>query len=154
MFYYPYKKFVTDVKTLVQMTKEYNPDTIVSIARGGVMLGHAYASATNNRQLMSINSVLYEEEKCGEKCEIFNIPDLSRAKRIILLDDIIDSGKTIREVMGQLKISYPEVEIKIASIYYKKTAVVQADFSIHEASEWINFFWEKDFLEEKDDAKQ
>jgi len=153
MTYYPYEKFVTDVKALVQMTKEYNPDTIVAIARGGVMLGHAYASATNNRQLMSINSILYENDKRGTKCEIFSIPDLSRAKRVILFDDIVDTGQTIKEVIGQLNISYPDVEIKIASIYYKKTAVVQADFTLHETTEWIDFFWEKDFLEENNDTK-
>lgn len=148
MIYYPYKQFVIDVKTLVQMTKEYNPDTIVAIARGGVTLGHAYSSATNNRQLMSINSILYEEDKRGTKCEIFNVPDLSKAKRVLLVDDIIDSGQTIKEVIEQLNIAYPEVEIKIASIYYKKTAVVQADFALYEATDWINFFWEKDFLED------
>lgn len=151
MTYYPYEKFVTDVKKLAQMTKEYNPDTIIAIARGGVTLGHAYASATDNRQLMTINSILYEEDKRGSKCEIFNIPNLSSAKRVLLVDDIIDSGQTVKEVMEQLKISYPDVEIKIASIYYKTTAVIQADFSLHEATDWINFFWEVDFLEEKND---
>ncbi len=151
MTYYPYEKFVTDVKKLVQMTKEYNPDTIIAIARGGVTLGHAYASATDNRQLMTINSILYEEDKRGSKCEIFNIPNLCSAKRVLLVDDIIDSGQTVKEVTEQLNISYPDVEIKIASIYYKTTAVVQADFSLYEATDWINFFWETDFLEENND---
>lgn len=148
MTYYSYEQFVADVKELVCLTKKYSPDTIVSVARGGVTLGHAYASATNNRQLMSINSILYDEDKRGTKCEIFNIPDLSKAKRVLLVDDIIDSGQTLQEVMDKLKIYYPNTEIKIASIYYKKTAIIQADFTLHEATDWINFFWEKDFLEE------
>ena len=151
MTYYPYEKFVTDVKKLVQMTKEYNPDTILAIARGGVTLGHAYASATNNRRLMSLNSILYEEDKRGSKCEISNLPNLCGAKRVLLLDDIIDSGQTIKEVMEQLRLSFPDVEIKIASIYYKSSALVKADFALHEATDWINFFWEVDFLEENNE---
>ncbi len=152
MIYYPYEKFRTDVKTLVKMTKTYAPDTIIAIARGGVTLGHAYASATDNRQLMSINSILYEGDQQGTKCEIFNIPDLSRAKKVLLVDDIIDSGQTIKEVIAQLTISYPDVEIKIASIYYKTTAVVQADYALYEATDWINFFWETDYLDDENDV--
>lgn len=151
MTYYSYENFVKDVKSLVQMSKEYNPDTIVAIARGGVTLGHAYASATNNRQLMSLNSILYEADKRGDRCTVFNLPNLSNAKKILLMDDIVDSGETIKEVLRELKICYPDVEIKIASLYYKKTAVIQPDYSLHEATGWIEFFWEKDFMEKIDE---
>ena len=34
MVYYGYEKFVEDVKKLVRMTQEYNPDAIIGIARG------------------------------------------------------------------------------------------------------------------------
>lgn len=146
MVYYAYAQFVKDVKKLVQKTSEYQPDTIIGIARGGWTLAHAYASATDNRQLMSINSILYEGKDKGSKCEVFNVPDLSKAKKVILLDDIVDSGQTISEVLNYLKVQFPNVEFKIASIYYKKTACIQPDFSLYETEEWIEFFWEKDYL--------
>jgi len=85
MVYYAYEQFVEDVKKLVRLTKEYNPDTIVAIARGGWTLGHAYANATDNRQLMSINSILYEGDQKGQKCEVFNIPELDKAKKVLLI---------------------------------------------------------------------
>ena len=146
MFYYSYEKFVGDVKALVKQTADYNPDTLISIARGGVTLGHAYASATDNRRLMSINSILYEGDQRGKSCEIFNVPELHDAKHVLLLDDIIDSGQTIQEVLTHLQSCFPHVEFKIAVIYYKKSAVIQPDFFIHEADDWIEFFWEKDFV--------
>ena len=146
MTYYSYKKFVEDVKELVRITSEYAPDTLIAVARGGLTLGHAYASATDNRQLMTINSILYEGDKKGKCCEIFNIPELDKAKKVLLLDDIIDSGQTIKEVLDYLQNHFPKVEFKIASIYYKKTAMIQPDFTLHETDEWIEFFWEKDYL--------
>ncbi len=146
MIYYSYEKFVTDVKSLVKLTSAYHPDTLIAIARGGLTLGHAYASATDNRQLMSINSILYEGDQRGKSCEIFNVPELKDAKKVLLLDDIVDSGQTIKEVLEHLQGCFPEVEFKIASIYYKKTAVIQPHFALHEANDWIEFFWEKDFL--------
>ncbi len=60
MIYYSYEKFVDNVKSLVKLTHDYNPDTLIAVARGGLTPGHAYASSTNNRQLMSINFILYD----------------------------------------------------------------------------------------------
>jgi len=146
MRYYGYVEFVNDVKALVKRTEGYTPDTIVAIARGGWTLGHAYATATDNRRLMSINAILYEGEQKGRACEVFNLPDLSSAQKVLLLDDIVDSGETMREVLSRLKDTYPHITIKTASLYYKKSALIQPDFSLYEAKEWIDFFWEKDYL--------
>ena len=117
MYYYPYEKFVQDVKQLVRNTQSYAPDTIIGIARGGWTLAHAYASATDNRQLMSINSILYEGKDKGSVCEIFNVPELGKAKKVLILDDIVDSGQTVKETLNYLKHHFPKVEFKVASIY-------------------------------------
>ena len=146
MVYYGYEKFVGDVKQLVRISADYDADTIIGIARGGWTLAHAYASATDNRQLMSINSILYDGDQRGKVCEIFNVPELGKAKKVLILDDIVDSGQTIKEVLNYLKNHFPKVEFKIASIYYKKTAVIQPDFALYETTDWIEFFWEKDYL--------
>ncbi|WP_345974171.1 phosphoribosyltransferase family protein [Sulfurimonas sp. HSL3-7] len=146
MIYYPYEQFVNDVKALVKLTESYQPDTLIAIARGGLTLGHAYASATGNRQLLTVNSILYEGDQRGTSCEIFNVPELQHANKVLLLDDIVDSGQTIKEVLEHLQASFPNVIFKIASIYYKKSATIQPDFALHEADDWIEFFWEKDFL--------
>lgn len=146
MYYYRYNEFVGDTKQLVQLTQDYKADALLAIARGGLTLGHAFAHATNSRHLYAINSILYEGDTRGENCEIFNVPDLSGASKVLLLDDIIDSGKTIKEVLAQLQTDYPNIEFKVAALFYKPTAVIQPDFAVKEATEWIEFFWEKDFL--------
>ncbi len=146
MIYYGYEQFVGDVKQLVRNTAEYKPDTLIAIARGGLTLGHAYASATDNRHLMTINSILYEGDQKGKVCEIFNVPELGKAKKVLLLDDIVDSGQTVKEVLNYLKNHFPDVKFRIASVFYKKTAVIQPDYALYETNEWIEFFWEKDYL--------
>jgi len=151
MKYYTYKEFVNDTKELVELSKDFKADTLLSIARGGLTLGHFFSHAIDNRRLFTINSVLYEKDKKGQSCEIFNIPELKDAKKVLLLDDIVDSGQTIKEVLALLQKCFPEVEFKIASLFYKKSAVIQPDYSVHEAKEWIEFFWEVDCTDEKMD---
>jgi len=148
MKYYAYEEFVQDTKKLVELSDGFQADTLLAIARGGLTLGHFFAHAVDNRQLFAINSILYEKEKKGSSCEIFNIPELHDASKVLILDDIVDSGQTIKEVLDLLKKCFPHVEFKIASLFYKPSAVIQPDFYVHEAKEWIEFFWEKDCIVE------
>ena len=143
-YYYGYDEFIKDTLYLSKQLKGYEPDTLLAVARGGVTLGHFLASALDTRRLFTINSVHYEETKKLDTFDIFNIPDLSDAKKVVIIDDIVDSGETMREIVKLLQQKFPECEFKIATIFYKPTAVIEADFKVKEAKEWIDFFWEID----------
>ena len=146
MKYYSYEEFVKDTKKLVELSRGFEADTLLAVARGGLTLGHAYAHAVDNRRLFAINSILYEKDQKSQSCEIFNMPELKDASKVLILDDIVDSGQTIKEVLALLQKCFPHIEFKIASLFYKPSAVIQPDYSVHEAREWIEFFWEKDFI--------
>ena len=143
-YYYSYDEFIKDVKVLSKLIKGYSPDTILAVARGGVTLGHFLSSSLDNRRLFTINSVHYENTKKLDTFDIFNIPDLSDAKKVVIVDDIVDSGETLSEIIKILKEKYPKVEFKTAAIFYKPTAVIEADFKVKIANKWIDFFWEID----------
>jgi xanthine phosphoribosyltransferase len=145
-YYYSYEEFVGDAKALIKKAKEYNPDTLLAVARGGLTLGHFMAQGMDTRRLYALNSIHYDKERKLDTLEVFNIPNLSDAKRVLIVDDIVDSGETMQGIFKALKNLYPDVEFKLATIFYKPTAVLEADFSIKEAHEWIDFFWEVDCL--------
>ena len=65
-------------------------------------------------------------------------------KKVLIIDDIVDSGETMEEILKILKEKFPYVEFRLATLFYKKTAVLQPDYSVREATQWINFFWEED----------
>jgi len=140
--YYSYEEFKEDVNTLAKEIKPYNPDVILAVARGGMTLGHFLAEALEMRNLYSINSVHYEETRKLDTINIFNIPDLSKAKRVVIVDDIIDSGETMIEIERVLGAKYPDVDFKIAAVFYKEKALLRPDFAAREATEWIEFFWD------------
>lgn len=142
MRYYSYEEFKVDVNKLAKEIKVYNPDVILAVARGGMTLGHFLAEALEMRSLYAINSIHYEETRKLDTIQIFNIPDLNRAKRVVIVDDIIDSGETMIEIERVLGKQFPEVEFKIASIFYKDKALLRPDFAAREATEWIEFFWD------------
>ncbi|RXK01282.1 nicotinate phosphoribosyltransferase [Arcobacter sp. CECT 8986] len=143
-FYYSYDEFKNDTQKLVDSCRDYNPDILLAVARGGLTLSHLMAQALDMRNLYSLNSIHYEGELKLDTFNIFNIPDVSHAKRVLVVDDIVDSGETMREILKVLREKFPEVDFKLATIFYKKTAVLQPDYTVREATEWIDFFWEVD----------
>ncbi|QNF77403.1 putative nucleotide phosphoribosyltransferase [Campylobacter vulpis] len=141
--FYAYDDFEKDVKFLAKKVKEdFNPDALVSIARGGLSLGHSLAVALKTRNLFALNSIHYDDTRKLDSVEVFNIPNLSAYKRVLLIDDIVDSGESLSEIKRILKEKFPHIELKIATIFYKKTALLQPEFSVKEANEWVEFYWD------------
>lgn len=144
--YYSYEECLKDCKVLLPMIKEYQPDALIAIARGGLALGHLLSEGLGTREIYTLNSIHYDGTKKLDTFDIFNIPDLSRIHKVVLIDDIVDSGESMVEIIKILQLKFPHCEFKIATIFYKTTALIQPDFSVREANDWIDFFWEVDLL--------
>lgn len=143
MFFYTYEDFRVDVKILAKDIKEnFNPEILLAVARGGLSLGHSLAIILNTRNLFSLNSIHYEGTKKLDEVKIFNIPDISKYKKVLLVDDIVDSGESLLEIKRVLQEKFSNIEFKIATIFYKKSALLIPDFKVKEAKEWVNFFWD------------
>ena len=73
--YYSYELFKNDTQILVDKCRTFEPDILLSVARGGVTLSHLMAQALNKRILFTLNSIHYEKETKLDTFDIFNIPD-------------------------------------------------------------------------------
>ena len=142
--YYSYDLFKKDTQILVDKCRGFEPEILLAVARGGLTLAHLMSQAMNIRNLYTLNSIHYEGELKLDTFNIFNIPDISNAKKVLIIDDIVDSGETMREILRILKEKFPNVQFKLATLFYKNTALIKPDFSVREANTWIDFFWEVD----------
>lgn len=143
MIFYSYDEFAVDTKKMAKQIKdEFDPEVILAVARGGLTLGHSLAVALNNRNLFTLNSIHYEDTNKLDTINIFNVPDLSKYTKILLVDDIIDSGESMVEIKRELLKRYPNLDIKIATIFYKEKALLLPEFKVKEAHDWIEFFWD------------
>lgn len=142
--YYRYDLFVKDTQLLVDKCRDFEPEILLAVARGGLTLAHLMSQAMDMRNLYTLNSIHYEGDLKLDTFNIFNIPDVSHAKKVLIVDDIVDSGETIREILKVLNEKFPNVEFRLATLFYKKTAVLKPDYYIKEANQWIDFFWEVD----------
>ena len=143
MIFYSYDEFAVDTKKMAKQIKdEFDPEVILAVARGGLTLGHSLAVALNNRNLFTLNSIHYEDTNKLDTINIFNVPDLSKYTKILLVDDIIDSGESMVEIKRELLKRYQNLDIKIATVFYKEKALLLPEFKVKEAHDWIEFFWD------------
>ena len=143
--YYSYEEFKRDTLTLLKSIKNFEPQAVVGVARGGLMLSHALAEGMSIREVQTLRTELYDGSEKRHELTLYGVCEFSEKKRVLVVDDIADSGETLECVMGHLERNFPEVEFKSLTLFYKKTSSYEPHFWVNEATEWIDFFWEADF---------
>ena len=146
MIYYSYEDFKVDTRTLIDAAQPFGADAIVAIARGGLALALGMAQGLGIRNVQTLRAELYDHDSKRAKIQIFGDCDLNSCTKVLVVDDIADSGETLRAVLQRLQQQHPHIEFKSATLFYKTGAVIQPDHAVREATEWIEFFWERDFL--------
>lgn len=144
---YSYDEFDNDAKMLAGRLGALGFDSIVGVSRGGLFLASRLAYLLGIRQLHSVSVTQYKGSEQGS-VSISALPELSGAKKVLVCDDICDSGACLSALMSELRASF-KAEFACATLFYKKTAVITPDFWANEAKDWIVFPWEVDALGEK-----
>ena len=122
---------------------DFQPDIVLSIARGGFFLGAAlgYALGVKNSFTMSVEFYTGVDQRLPMPVVLPPIPnkvDLNGAT-VLIADDVADSGETLRLVMdfwqGTVK------EARSAVLYEKPRSVVKPDYVWRRTDKWIEFPW-------------
>ena len=128
------------------------PDLIIAVARGGLIPAGAISYAIGVKAMGSMNGEFYTGigETLAEPVVLPPLMDASElpGKKVLVVDDVADSGKTLRMVMELLRheglqlggASVP-VEARSACIYLKPRSVHRPDYVWRETDKWINFPW-------------
>lgn len=143
MHYYSYEDFESDMRALLPACRAYDPDAIVALARGGMMGAQLLGYGLDLRTIGLLRVASYDGDSQRETISIEGEPGVAAARRILVVDDIVDSGLTLQAVKAYLRERYPQAEVKCAAPWYKPTACEQPDFTCREATEWIEFFWDR-----------
>ena len=127
----------------------YIPDVVLGVWRGGsipAMVIHEYLSyrgINSQSKVMTAKSYI----GIGEQSDYIDI-DISEkvlkllreVNNILIVDDVVDSGKTIEEIYKVFDSNNISAKIKIATVYYKPmTSSILPDYYLYESDEWIVF---------------
>ncbi|WP_163566220.1 phosphoribosyltransferase [Helicobacter suis] len=147
--YYAYPDFKQDVISLAKLIEQdFKPQALISILRGGMTLAHFLGIYWDLKAIYAINASSYGLDRTQSNLEIENIPLIKpEHKEVLIVDEIVDSGKSFLGVLEVLTRQYPQVRFKSAVLFAHKSASFKADYVLKEATSWIDFFWEVDTQE-------
>lgn len=122
---------------------DFHPDVVIAIARGGLLLAGAVSYALGTKNCGSINVEFYTgiDERLPEpvlSAPMLDAPALA-GKRVLLVDDVSDSGHTLALVLRLL--GETALEVRTATLYTKPRTVHVPDFTWRETDKWIVFPW-------------
>ncbi|MFC1920326.1 phosphoribosyltransferase [Chloroflexota bacterium] len=86
------------------ITKDYNPDIIVGVSSGGAVVAGMLSRLLNKPLTQIVRSNPQMEETKPSDSTIISIPiSVIRGKRILMVDDIIVTGKTLSEYCEDIR---------------------------------------------------
>lgn len=121
----------------------FAPEVVVAIARGGLLpagaiaygLGVKNCGAINVEFYTGIGTMLDDPELLPPELDMSYLD----GRRVLLVDDVADSGRTLDLAVRLL--TEQGAEVRSAVIYTKPTTIVRPDFSFHSTDLWIDFPW-------------
>ncbi|MDE1654214.1 phosphoribosyltransferase [Actinotignum schaalii] len=121
----------------------YRPEIIVSVARGGLLPAGAIAYALDLKSMLVLNVEFYTGIGVTLKDPRLVEPSGDvrgmAGKKVLIVDDVADSGRTLRFVK-ELCEEYA-TEIRVAVLYEKSRSVLKPDYAYLHTDSWIAFPW-------------
>ena len=121
----------------------FEPDVIIAVARGGLCLAGALTYALGVKLSDAINVEFYTDvaETLPDPVLLAPMLDIEsiRGRRLLVVDDVVDSGRTLALVLKLLRGF--GADVRSAVIYSKPTTIVQPDFVWKHTDNWIVFPW-------------
>jgi hypoxanthine phosphoribosyltransferase len=124
----------------------FQPDLILSIARGGLFVAGSlgYALDVKNLHVMNVEFYTGVDERLDMPVVLPPIPqpiDISGA-HVLVADDVADTGATLKLVKEFCQ--QHVAEVRCAVIYEKPATTVHCEYVWRRTDKWINFPWSVD----------
>ncbi len=121
----------------------YVPDIILGIARGGLFAAGAlgYALGVKNLHVTNVEFYTGVDERLEMPVMLPPVPqpvDLAGA-RVLIADDVADTGETLR-LVKDFCVEHVS-EVRCAVIYEKPRSIVLCEYAWKQTDAWINFPW-------------
>ena len=120
-------------------------DHVLCLARGGMRPGDIFSRIFDvPLAILSTSSYREEEGTVRGSLDIAKYITMTRGSlsgRVLLVDDLVDSGVTLEQVQSHLKTNFPAVtEVKSAVIWCKACSSVRPDFYLQylDTNPWIH----------------
>lgn len=140
-----WERFGTCCRELARQIADsgFEPEVLIAVARGGMLPGGGLSYALGVKLTDAINVEFYTDVHETLPDPVLLAPmldtDSIEGKRVLVVDDVVDSGRTLALVLDLL--TNVGAQPRSAVVYAKSTTVVEPDYVWARTDKWIVFPW-------------
>lgn len=130
-----------DCFALYQKIKKYKFDRILCISRGGLVWARMFSDLSGNLPVSHLTVVSYQDLKQQKEVKITETPKKLKNERLLVVDEIVDTGKTLKIIKDYLR------SLSINN-YYTLSPIIRSftnpkpDFYLKIIDDWIIYPYE------------
>ena len=115
----------------------FKPDALVAIGRGGWVPGRLISDFLGIRELYSVKAEYWEVAETKDEAIITQPINVDvKGKKLLVIDDVADTGKTLNVVVAHLRKAGAD-EVRTAVLQYKKTSEFSPDYAAQILKTWV-----------------
>ena len=145
--FYGWDDFGSAMESLAKQCRDDGepPECILAVAPGGLLIGGALSHLLGVKNIISVNVEYYQgngvlDSRLPEP--VFLPPgldlELLRNKRVLIADDIVDTGKTLEVLVEHIR---PVASSVKSAAWFYKGSDIRPDFFATETTSWVMAPW-------------
>jgi len=141
--------FIQTKRLVKQIQNSEVPFTnIIAVSRGGLIPARLIADLLNIRRIYTIGIAMYDQKHQHQALVYQTLPIVFQSENgpSLIIDDIADTGESLKIAIKEIEQFKPVNDYKICSLYYKPKSQILPHFysTVVENDTWIQFPWEED----------
>ncbi|MEN2973953.1 MAG: phosphoribosyltransferase family protein [Candidatus Caldarchaeales archaeon] len=128
-----------------KISRDYEFDLLVGILRGGLVVAHLLSDIMGIDEIYPIGCSSYVDVYKRSKLKIYHpliLNDLKK-KRVLVVDDVADSGVTLKSIIEKVIAPKNPEDCKTATLHIKPWSIFKPDYYVEMVDAWIVYPWEK-----------
>ena len=123
--------------------ENFHPDVVVGVVRGGLIPARILVDLLEAPQFVTLQIEHYIGINATRDMPTLKQPISAPVtdKKVLVVDDIVDTGKSLHLAIAYLK-QQGAKQTKTAALYYKPCSVLVPDFYERQTRNWVVFPWE------------
>lgn len=126
-------------------TSGFKPDFLIGITTGGLIPLGLLAKRLEFGGILTVSAESYDGDHSQKELRVTYLPETDlTGKKVLLVDEIADTGATLRKLREVFVDRYGVGKLKTATLAVNgaKSAIVPDFFAMSGKGEWIHFPWE------------
>lgn len=128
-----------------KIRRDYEFDVLVGVLRGGMIVAHLISDILGVDEIYPIGCISYVDIYKRSTTRVYHpliIEDLKNM-RVLLVDDVADSGNTLKTILENEVLPKNPKECRTATLHIKPWSKFQPNYYVEVTDAWIVYPWEK-----------